>query len=349
MRTIKIGVIGAGGISNAHMGGYRNTSGVEVIAVADIVPGKAKAWAERYGVKYYYEDYKELLSMDEIEAVSVCTYNKAHKQPTVDALKAGKNVLVEKPMSDSLKDAYQMLKAAQGSKKILMCGIHSRYSSTVRAAKKIVESGELGEIYYAESSGTRRRGIPGGTFIQKETAGGGAVVDIGVYDLDTALYIMGHPKPISVSAITADYIGKGSVPPSGASWRWDPQKLSVEEFGAAWVRFESGAAMTFKISWAVHINSLGRTYFLGKKGGLALSPLEVYKDMNGYMVDIAPKELPREEDRFRAEIGDFVRVVRENLPSPIPPEEVIWTNVIMDGIYRSAAAKKEVKVGLPTK
>lgn len=347
MKTVKIGVIGAGGISNAHMGGYKNTPGVEVIAVADIVPGKAKSWAERYGVKHYFEDHKKLLEIDEIEAVSVCTYNRGHKQPTVDALKAGKHVLVEKPMSDKLKDAYEMLKTVQQTKKILMCGIHSRYSPTVQAAKKIVESGEIGEIYYAESSGTRRRGIPGGTFVQKETAGGGAVVDIGVYDLDTALYIMGHPKPITVSAITADYIGKGSTPPLGASWRWDPEKLSVEEFGVAWVRFENGSAMTFKISWAVHINSLGRTYFLGKKGGLGLSPLEVYKDMHGYMVDIAPKELPREDDRFKAEIGDFVKAVREKLPSPIPAEEVIWTNVIMDGIYRSAAAGKEVRVGLP--
>src|SRR3712207_6710358 len=111
MRTVRIGVIGAGGISNAHMGGYKQLEGVEVVAVADVVPGKAKEWAERYGVKHVFEDHRELLAMPEIDGVSVCTYNRAHMPPTVDALRAGKHVLCEKPMAHSLEDAVAMLKA----------------------------------------------------------------------------------------------------------------------------------------------------------------------------------------------------------------------------------------------
>ncbi|MCC6442671.1 MAG: Gfo/Idh/MocA family oxidoreductase [Armatimonadetes bacterium] len=348
MKTIKVGVIGTGGISNAHMGGYQKVKDVEVVAGADIVPGRAKEWAQRHNVPHAFEDYRKLLLMDEIELVSVCTYNRAHMQPTVDALKAGKHVLVEKPMSDDLAEAYKMMRTAQETGKLLMCAIHSRYNPAHRAARHIIKEGALGKIYYAETAGTRRRGIPGGTFIGKETAGRGAIVDIGVYAIDTALFIMDFPKPAAVSAVMNDWIGKHSQPlPFAGGWKWDPEKLEVEEFGAAWVRFEDGRVMVFKISWAVHLNSMGGTFFLGTEGGMQMSPLQVYKDMFGCMVDITPKDLP-EYDGFRDEIQAMVSAIREGGPSPVPAEEVIWTNVIMDGIYRSALeGGKEVPVGLP--
>jgi predicted dehydrogenase len=346
MRTVKIGVIGSGGISHAHMGGYQQLEGVEIVAVADVVPGKAKEWAARYNVPKAFEDYHKLLAMPEIDGVSVCTYNRAHMPPTVDALRAGKHVLCEKPMAHNLADAHAMLQAARETGKILTIGVHSRYSRSQRLAKQIVASGDLGEIYYAEIVGTRRRGIPGGTFVNKETAGGGAVIDIGIYSLDTALEILGHPTPVSVSAITTDRIGKSHTPAQG-TWRWDPETLNVEEFGAAWVRFDTGLVLLFKISWAVHIDSLGRSYFLGDKGGLQLDPLEVYRDEWGTLVNITPKLSEERVDRFKEETSDFVNAIREGRPAPIPAEEVIWTNVIMDGIYRSAAEGREVPVGLP--
>ena len=346
MKKVKVGVIGAGGISHAHMEGYQKLPDVQVVAVADVVPGKARAWAEKYDVPHAFEDYRPLLALDEIEGVSVCTYNRAHAQPTIDALRAGKAVLCEKPMAPTLAEAAAMLRAARETGKMLMIGVHSRFSRAQQFAKKVVASGTLGEIYYAEIVGTRRRGIPGGTFIQKETAGGGAVIDIGVYSLDTALDIMGQPRPVSVSAITTNVIGRTHTPPPGA-WHWDPQKLDVEEFGSAFVRFSSGAAMVFKISWAVHLDSLGKSYFLGPKGGLQLDPLEIYRDEFGTMVNITPKLPDDRVDRFKEEMQAFTDAIREDRPAPIPAEEVVWTNVIMDGIYRSAAEGREVPVGLP--
>jgi predicted dehydrogenase len=229
---------------------------------------------------------------------------------------------------------------------MLMIGVHSRFSRTQQFAKKVVASGDLGEIYYAEIVGTRRRGIPGGTFIQQETAGGGAVIDIGVYSLDTALDIMGQQRPISVSAVTTNVIGRTHTPPPGA-WRWDPEKLDVEEFGSAFIRFSNGAALVFKISWAVHLDSLGKSFFLGPKGGLQLDPLEIYRDEYGTLVNVTPKLGDEKVDRFKEETQAFTDAIRENRPAPIPAEEVVWTNVIMDGIYRSAAAGGEVAVALP--
>jgi predicted dehydrogenase len=328
------------------MGGYKQLSDVEIVAVADVLPGRAKEWAARYEVPHAFEEYGQLLAMPEIDGVSVCTYNRAHAQPTIDALRAGKAVLCEKPMAPTLVEAAAMLRAARETGKMLMIGLHSRFSRTQQFAKKVVASGDLGEIYYAEIVGTRRRGIPGGTFIQQETAGGGAVIDIGVYSLDTALDIMGQPRPISVSAVTTNVIGRTHTPPPGG-WHWDPEKLDVEEFGSAFVRFSSGAALVFKISWAVHLDSLGKSFFLGPKGGLQLDPLEIYRDEYGTLVNITPK-LPEDRvDRFKEETQAFTQAIRDGQPAPIPADEVVWTNVIMDGIYRSAAEGREVAVGLP--
>jgi predicted dehydrogenase len=324
MKTIKIGVIGAGGISHAHAGGYRQQEGVELHAVADIVPGRAPAWAERYGVPYHFTDYRKLLELDEIDAVSVCTYNRAHKGPTVEALQAGKHVLCEKPVAHNLADAAAMLRAAAETGKMLMIGVHSRFSPAQQLAAQVVREGGLGDVYYAETVGTRRRGIPGGTFIQKSQGGGGAIIDIGVYSLDTALHIMGHPKPVRVSALTQDYLGTHTGPPEFSdAWWWDPAKMEVDEFGAAWIRFDNGAVLVFKISWAVHAESLGQTYFLGTKGGLQLSPLTIYRDEFGSMVNVTPVHLRSEPDRFKEETGAFVNAVRSGGPNPIPIEEVI--------------------------
>src|SRR5947209_5890482 len=317
MKKVKVGVIGAGGISHAHMGGYQQLPDVEVVAVADVVPGRAQEWAAKYGVPNAYEDYRQLLAIDEIEGISVCTYNRAHAQPTIDALRAGKAVLCEKPMAPTLEEARAMLRAAEETGKMLMIGIHSRFSRSQQFAKKVVASGALGEIYYAEIVGTRRRGIPGGTFIQQETAGGGAVIDIGVYSLDTALDIMGQPRPVSVSAVTSNQIGRTHTPPPGA-WRWDPAKLDVEEFGSAFIRFSNGAALVFKISWAVHLESLGKSYFLGPKGGLQLDRLESYRDAFGTMVNITPKLPDDRVDRFKEEMQAFTDAIREDRPAPIP-------------------------------
>src|SRR5438270_115232 len=150
----------------------------------------------------------------------------------------------------------------------------------------------------------------------------------------------------SRGSVPARTTGRTHTPPPGA-WRWDPAKLDVEEFGSAFVRFSNGSAMVFKISWAVHLESLGKSYFLGPKGGMQIDPLEIYRDEFGTMVNITPKLPDDRVDRFKEEMQAFTDAIREDRPAPIPAEEVVWTNVIMDGIYRSAAEGREVAVALP--
>jgi len=345
MSLLKVGIIGTGSISNSHVRGYQgNADLAEIVAVADIVEERAKDAAARWGVGRHFTDYRKILDMPEVDAVSICTYNQAHRQPTVDALAAGKHVLCEKPMAATLDDAVAMTAAAQKSGRILMIAIHSRYGQQQRAAKRVIDSGALGRIYYGEAVGTRRRGIGKGSFARTETSGGGAVVDIGVYQLDTALDLLGHPKPLRVSGMTAAPITHDPSAIVAGAWSWDPQITNVEEFGAAWIRFEGGLCLCFKISWAIHGESMGRTFFLGEKGGIAMSPLEVYTDMFGSMVNILPQHLPEDGDRFVHETRGFLEAARDGKPSPIPPEQVIIGNAIMDGIYRSAAEGREVEV-----
>lgn len=321
----------------------------EVVAAADIIVEKAEETAGKFGISHVFEDYHEILEMEDVDAVDVCTYNQAHKQPAVDALEADKHVFVEKPMAAFLDDAVAMVRAARRAGKILMCGIKSRYDSRWIAAREFARSGALGDIYYVRASGGRRRGVPGRTFIREETAGGGVVVDGGVYTIDNVMWVMGHPKPVSVDATINDYVGKLPAPqPVGAMWQWDPDELEVEDFGAAWVRFDDGSVFSYMGAWAQHMDPERITYFLGTRGGLNLDPFEIYHDEAGYMVNTTP-ELPETEtaELFRAEIADFTEAVREGSRSPIAPEEVLLTNVVMQGIYDSAEVGHEVELEIP--
>jgi predicted dehydrogenase len=210
----------------------------------------------------------------------------------------------------------------------------------------LIESGALGDVYFAEFVSTRRRGIAPSTFIRKALAHGGAVLDIGVYQIDTALYLMGHPTPVSVSAITQNYIGKQHEYVAPGSWQWNPDEFEVEEFGAAFIRFANGAVLNIKTSWAVHLDSMGSSFLLGTRGGLSFHPMTFYHDQGGMMVNTVVQHLPN-VDTWRAEFDAFVDAIRNDLPSPVPPDEVLLTNVIMDGIYVSAEKGHEVKVIVP--
>jgi predicted dehydrogenase len=348
MRTVKLGLIGAGGIAQVHCRAMSDNPGAEFVAVSDIVQERAINTAKRWNIPRVCQDYHDLLAMDDIDGVVITTYNQAHRAPTVDALAANKHVLVEKPMAATLEDAAAMTEAAHRSKSILMVALKSRFSPGMMAAQAIIDTGTLGDIYYCETVAARRCGIPGGSFIGKDTAGIGTVADIGVYSLDAALCMLKHPKPVSVTGIANNTLGKSHKPVVG-SWRWDPDKLEVEDFGVAWVRFENGAAMVFKTAWIMHMDDIGGTFFLGTRAGLRLHPLTLYRHEFGLMTNTVPQEVPTVEDieLFRREQLAFVDAIREGKPSPIPADQMLLTNIIIQGLIDSAATGKEVAVSVP--
>ena len=168
-RTFRVGIIGTGWIAEAHAESYLNQPDVKIVALADLVPGKAEAFAERYGLSdaRCYPDHKSLLAAEPLDAVSVCTYNTAHAQCTIDALSAGVNVLLEKPMSVTVEEAADIIRAEKASGKLLSIGFQPRMDANMQKIKEIVDSGALGKVYYIQTGGGRRRGIPNSTFIEK--------------------------------------------------------------------------------------------------------------------------------------------------------------------------------------
>ncbi len=346
-KPVRIGIIGAGGIASAHLAAYRQVPGVQIRAVCDVVAGKAEEFIRRHAVEEAeaFTDHRRLLAEDSIEAVSVCTPHQFHHRPTVDALLAGKHVMCEKPMAASLAQAMEMVEAAERAGRILTIGFQSRYDANVDLARRVVVSGQLGAIYYVETGGGRRRGIPGGSFVKRDTAGGGALLDIGCYSLDTVLHMLGHPRALRVAGMTAaPFAGR---PP------YRERGIEVEDFAAAWVRLETGATLLFKIAWAMHADSLGTSLLLGDEGGLRIEApgglgdagvrrLELFHDMGGMPVHTELPLARSDEPRpFLRKIGHFIAAVRSHGQAPIPGHQVLRSMAIIDAIYRSAQSGRE--------
>ncbi|MBO5280801.1 MAG: Gfo/Idh/MocA family oxidoreductase, partial [Clostridia bacterium] len=199
-RTLRIGIIGTGWIADSHLKAYRNQPDVEVVAGADLVPGKAEAFFKERGLENVkcYTSHQEMLDDESLalDAVSVCTYSRQHAEPTIYALKKGINVLLEKPMCVTTEEAIEIVRAEKESGKVLSIGFQPRMDENMKMIKKICQSGVLGKIYYIQTGGGRRRGIPtpfGTTFIEDKTAGFGALGDIGCYSLDMVLNAIGYP------------------------------------------------------------------------------------------------------------------------------------------------------------
>ncbi len=354
---IRIGIIGSGGIAAAHAKAYKAMKDVELVAVADLIPGKAEQFIEKFELKGArgFDQHLELLEVD-LDGVSVCTPNVAHHQTSIDALRAGKHVLVEKPLAVTLEQGVEMVQAAKETGKMLTVGFQPRYDPNMKAVRDIVQS-QLGEVYYVQTGGGRRRGMPRGTFINKELAGAGAMADIGCYSLDLALNALDYPKPLTVSSYTSNFFG------TNPEYHPEAERFEVEDFGVALVRLEGGKVLNFKISWAMHMDSLGPTLFLGKQAGLKLTPagsgpwsgvwdggigsMELFNDLSGHHVNTHIPVQKHSLDIFYEKVRDFVVAIKDGKEAPIPAAQILYNQAIIDGVLRSSALGKEVEVHLP--
>ena len=357
-KKIKIGIIGTGGIARAHVSAYRQLPFVEIAAVADVIPGKAKEFKEREGLTEAaaFDSHTELLKQ-ELDGVSICTPNVSHHRTAVDSLRAGKQVLLEKPMSVTLAEAVEMAQTAKETGRMLTIGFQPRYDPNMKRLQEIVQSGRLGKVYYVETGGGRRRGMPGGTFISKALAGAGAMADIGCYSLDMALNTLGYPRPVAVSAFTSNHFG------TNPKYHPEASKFEVEDFGVAMVRFENDLVLQFKISWAMHMDSLGATLFLGTDAGLKVTPagtgpwsgvwdgavgsMTLYHDEFGGHTSTPVPLISHSLNLFHEKVRDFAEAVRDGRPAPIPGEQILIQQAIIDGVLRSADQRREVSIELP--
>ena len=368
-RKIKLGIIGTGGIAHAHMTAYKKRTDIEFVAGCDIVPGKADAFFKEFGVEGVrtYTSHEEMLEKEQLDAVSVCTYNRQHAAPTICALKHGVNVLLEKPFSVTLDESVEMCRAEKESGKILSIGFQPRFDKNMQQIKKIVESGELGHVYYIQTGGGRRRGIPVSdaktTFIEDGTAGVGALGDIGCYSLDLVLNAIGYPKPLTVSGFKTDYFGKD--PETYRYSAKNPERIAslfgVDDFAGALIRLEGGVIVDFRISWAMNIDTPGDTILLGTKAGLRVPstdcwngtfgrPMTIYRQCAGQSVEMQIPLLsdsPADGTLWDRKIGSFVTAVKEGGKAPVPTSQIIRNQAIIDGIVRSSELGREVEINIP--
>ena len=367
-KKMRIGIIGCGWIADAHIKSYLKQPDVEIVAGADIVPGKAAAFFKKHGVegvKTEYASHKEMLDDEslKLDAVSICTYNRQHAAPAIYALEKGVNVLLEKPFTVTLDEAVEVMRAEKKSGKLLSIGFQPRMDANMKQIKKIVESGELGQIYYIQTGGGRRRGIPtpfGTTFIEDETAGIGALGDIGCYSLDMVLNAIGYPKPLTVSGYKSAFFG---TCPTYSGYKDEKKaeyaaKFGVDDFAAAFVRLEGGIILDFRIAWAMNMDTPGDTIILGTKGGLRIPSTEcwngsvggamkIYHESAGLQVETEIPVITMKEGLFDLKIRTFLDACKNGTPAPVPSSQILYNQAIIDGIAKSAEAGREVEIVIP--
>ena len=366
-KKVRVGFIGCGWIADTHMQSFIKQPDVEIVAGADIVPGKAEAFFKKHGlegVKTDYASHKEMLDDESLglDAVTICTYNCQHAGPAIYALNKGINVLLEKPFTVTLDEAVEVMRAEKKSGKVLTIGFQPRFDENMKLIKKIVQSGELGEIYYVQTGGGRRRGIPtphGTSFIEEETAGVGALGDIGCYSLDMVLNALGYPKPLTVSGYKSAYFGKDSKYCGyGKKGEEYSKKFGVDDFAAAFIRLEGGIVLDFRIAWAMNLDTPGDTIIMGTKGSLRIpstecwngtvgGPMKIYHEVSGVQVETELPVLKTSGGLFDHKIRTFLDACKNGTPSPIPSSEILYNQAIIDGVVKSAEAGREVEIVIP--
>lgn len=350
MTKFRVGVIGAGSIAQLHLKAYAGNPDVELTAVSDINLDRARSVADAYGVARAYDNPHDLLADEEVDGVSICTWNNSHAQWAIAAIAAGKHVLVEKPISRTLGEALEIQKAIENSDRVAQVGFVRRHSPNCQVLKSFVDAGDLGELYYARASCIRRVGNPGGWFADKDLAGGGPLLDIGIHALDLAWHLMGSPKATAVSGNTYNVLGNRSnitTMPRYQAADYDPSKNTVEDMANAAIRFENGASILLDCSFSLHAtkDSFAVSVY-GDKGGADLEPsLQIATERHNSVINITPQissgtlELGK---AFDNEIANFVDSSLGRAESIAPAWHGVEIVKILEGIYTSASSGKEV-------
>lgn len=361
-RKLRVALIGAGQIANsAHIPAWQHQQAeAELVAIADNRGDVAATSAARYQIPHSYLDYHEMLQKEQPDIVSVCTPNNLHKPCTLDALRAGAHVLCEKPLSISEQDAREMYAEAHRLGKQLMVSQSMRFEADVQAAKALYDTGVVGEPYYAQGSFMRRRGIPKwGFFHMKEYNTAGPGFDLGVHILDMLLWVLGSPKPISVTGQNYQKLGNvdeqlhetladsgapvGLFTPRPYDWR----EFDVEDMSVAFVRLEGGITLVLKTSWALNAPEEDKhCYIAGTKGGVTMLPTSVLTNIAGYQVNISPKIPAQMAKAFAGHYGvtsHFLQVIKGEAEQIVTEAQVLNVLKILDAIYLSSDTGREIR------
>jgi len=349
--TVKLGVIGTGQIGKAHLKRYQQVAGAEVVAVCDLDEPEARRAADQYGVDRVFTDFRKLLAEGDIVAVDVCLHNNLHAPVSIAAMEAGKNVYCEKPLAGSYVDAKAMVAAAGRTGRMLAMQLNNLFSMETLAAKRLIDDGRLGKLYYAKSSHYRRRGRPfvdgygTSSFVRKDIASGGAMFDMGVYSISQILYLLGNPEVLTISGATHQEVGM-----------YDDRRreggYDVEELGLGLVRLAGGVTFSIEEAWAIHLKGTDGNKIVGAEGGVTLSPFAYHATVSDMEMD-ATFQLGAAQSRWQRvspEASAANQSTHHNWvaalggQAELVPTAAIGLNtmLISEGIYLSQALGREV-------
>ncbi len=347
----RIAIIGVGQIGTRHLEKYAQIPDAEVVAIADLREDHAERIAEQFGVPDTYGDYAAMLKRNDIDAVDVCLHNRLHCQATIDVLEAGKHCYCEKPMSWTYAESKEMYDAAHSAGKKLHIQLGRIYQAPSRAAKRLIEDGHLGRIYFAKTVNYRRRGRPFvdgyGTpaFVSVETSGGGAMLDMAVYHISLMLYLLDNPELETVSGAT--YQTLENIDPDRAQ----ESDYNVEELGMAYIRLAGGISLILEEAWAIHSDDPAREQVMGSRGGLRVDPLTYYATLSDLEMDAT---FDVEKGIWRWEQSDpcavyysesqkhWVAALQGEVPLIDTAGLALNTALITEGVYLSSHLGREV-------
>lgn len=352
MKKWRVGIIGIGGIfKGSHIGEYLDDERLEVVALCDIIEERATEIRDKHFPNAaVYTDFRELLKDESIDSVDICTPNYLHSIIAVAAFEAGKHVFCEKPDAVNVEEVLKMNRAAEKAGKTLMIMRNNRFSPASQYAKKYIESGAMGDIYCGRCGWQRRRGIPGkgGWFTTKAQSGGGPLIDLGVHMIDLAIWLMGSPKPVTVTGSTYRKFADSDTSDSVNSDFGDKVSdgtFDVEDLAMGTIRFDNGAQLQIEFSWASNIKQENRFVELrGTKSGLTWrdGDVEVFTEMHGQGCDIHPSNLQPEKKEHVLNLINFYDVVIDGKEPVFKPQQGIDMIKILCAIYKSAETGREV-------
>jgi len=359
MSEVRVAIIGAGQIGKTHIANYKAIPGAEIVAVCDVNVAEAERVAAGHGIAGVYSDFRELLKRDDVDAVDVCLHNNYHEPVTVAALNAGKHVYCEKPIAGAYADGACMVEAARASGRMLHIQLNRLFSKETATAKELIDAGKLGKLFHARSSGFRRRNRPfvdgygTASFTRKETAGGGALFDMGVYHISQLLYLLGNPQ---VSRISGQLYQEMAMDES----RRIESGFDVEEFAAGFVKFEGGVTMDIAESWAIHLGGFEGGTIVGSEGGIRLSGavsdtepnqfafhttianLDMDCSVNLELAHLRRRRLAEYPDAYESSQHHWIAALRGQAPLLPTAEIALNTMLISEGIYLSHEKGREV-------
>lgn len=347
-QKIKIGIIGAGAIANVHLSTFSKlTNSIVLQGITDAYLPLAEQRADEYKVNEVFNSAEELIQDPNIDAVIICVPNKWHAPLAIQALKAGKHVLVEKPMGINSDAAKEIVRAQRDSGKVVMVGHQMRWQWQIQQIKEQVEKGSLGKIYHAKTGWFRRKGIPGwgSWFTTKSEAGGGPLIDIGVHMLDLGLYLMGNPKPVSVYGST--YAEFGPRKKGIGTWgtpNWNGQ-YDVEDLATALIKMEDGSTLTLEVSWAVHMDTTNNPFIhiMGSEGGASINgnSAKILTEQFDQAIDLELTQKDQEDERVQLS-KHFIECILEEKQPITSAMSGLTNNLILDAIYESSKTGREV-------